>query len=209
MSDVMADERSTPSDKHTQKIASHVSAYIHHVRTQLKQTIPKAIVHCLVRPSSPSLPHLLDHVDAQLGKGTPCSTSSSVEPRLLRFDAHLVMCQCLLTLWSSLQKGVVCCSAGDTGKETPSGRLACRGGVQRRWQAEANADRGRDHPQTPGAVHAPAQAPEKGCRRAQCSLILSHPVPVLSCLRASRQGDSICPVSMVSRNRREGPHQEG
>ena len=27
----------------------HVSAYITHVRTQLKQTIPKAIVHCLVR----------------------------------------------------------------------------------------------------------------------------------------------------------------
>ena len=49
VSDVNADERSSPTDKHTQKIAAHVSAYIHHVRTQLKQTIPKAIVHCLVR----------------------------------------------------------------------------------------------------------------------------------------------------------------
>ena len=48
MSDVNTDERSSPTDKHTQKIASHVSAYIHHVRTQLKQTIPKAIVYCLV-----------------------------------------------------------------------------------------------------------------------------------------------------------------
>lgn len=52
VSDVTPDDRSTPSDKHTQKIAAHVSAYIHHVRTQLKQTIPKAIVHCLVRPQT-------------------------------------------------------------------------------------------------------------------------------------------------------------
>ncbi len=50
VSDVNADERSSATDKHTQKIAAHVSAYIHHVRTQLKQTIPKAIVHCLVCP---------------------------------------------------------------------------------------------------------------------------------------------------------------
>jgi hypothetical protein len=48
VSDVVADDRSSPTDKHTHKIAAHVSAYIHHVRTQLKQTIPKAIVHCLV-----------------------------------------------------------------------------------------------------------------------------------------------------------------
>ena len=39
----------TPADKHLRKIAIHVSAYITHVRTQLKQTIPKAIVHTLVR----------------------------------------------------------------------------------------------------------------------------------------------------------------
>lgn len=51
VSDVMADDRTSPTDKHTHKIAAHVSAYIHHVRTQLKQTIPKAIVHCLVRLS--------------------------------------------------------------------------------------------------------------------------------------------------------------
>ena len=37
-----------PGQQHMRKIAVHVSAYITHVRTQLKQTIPKAIVHCLV-----------------------------------------------------------------------------------------------------------------------------------------------------------------
>ena len=42
----------TPADKHLRKIAIHVSAYITHVRTQLKQTIPKAVVHTLVRPLS-------------------------------------------------------------------------------------------------------------------------------------------------------------
>jgi hypothetical protein len=42
-------EDGSPGDQHMRKIAVHVSAYITHVRTQLKQTIPKAIVHCLVR----------------------------------------------------------------------------------------------------------------------------------------------------------------
>ena len=46
----------TPSDRHLRKIGIHVSAYIAHVRTQLKQTIPKAIVHCLVISRSSSLP---------------------------------------------------------------------------------------------------------------------------------------------------------
>ena len=41
-------DEGTPGDKHLRKIAMHVSAYIAHVRTQLKQTIPKTIVHCLV-----------------------------------------------------------------------------------------------------------------------------------------------------------------
>lgn len=39
---------SSPADRHLHRIAVHVSAYITHVRTQLKQTIPKAIVHTLV-----------------------------------------------------------------------------------------------------------------------------------------------------------------
>ena len=43
-------ERGDPGQQHLQMISAHVSAYITHVRTQLKQTIPKAIVHCLVRP---------------------------------------------------------------------------------------------------------------------------------------------------------------
>ena len=48
-------DEGTPGDKHLRKIAMHVSAYIAHVRTQLKQTIPKAIVHCLVRRKSSHL----------------------------------------------------------------------------------------------------------------------------------------------------------
>eukprot|EP00891_Asterochloris_glomerata_P004731 jgi/Astpho2/4731/e_gw1.00067.68.1_t len=40
--------RTLSGQQHMRKIAVHVSAYITHVRTQLKQTIPKAIVHCLV-----------------------------------------------------------------------------------------------------------------------------------------------------------------
>jgi hypothetical protein len=58
VSEVVADDRASPTDKHTHKIAAHVSAYIHHVRTQLKQTIPKAIVHCLVRALLPPYPPL-------------------------------------------------------------------------------------------------------------------------------------------------------
>ena len=41
-------EEGTPADRHLRKIAIHVSAYITHIRVQLKQTIPKAIVHTLV-----------------------------------------------------------------------------------------------------------------------------------------------------------------
>ena len=38
-------------DRHLRTIAAHTSAYITHVRRQLKHTLPKAIVHCLVGPS--------------------------------------------------------------------------------------------------------------------------------------------------------------
>ncbi len=51
VSEVMNDNL-PPADAHLRKIAIHVSAYITHVRTQLKQTIPKAIVHTLVCPPS-------------------------------------------------------------------------------------------------------------------------------------------------------------
>lgn len=44
-----------PGDRHLHRIAVHVSAYITHVRTQLKQTIPKAIVHTLVLKSKKDL----------------------------------------------------------------------------------------------------------------------------------------------------------
>jgi hypothetical protein len=36
-------------DRHLRTIAAHTSAYITHVRRQLRHTVPKAIVHCLVR----------------------------------------------------------------------------------------------------------------------------------------------------------------
>jgi len=45
----------SPADRHLHRIAVHVSAYITHVRTQLKQTIPKAVVHCLVLKAKKSL----------------------------------------------------------------------------------------------------------------------------------------------------------
>ena len=54
-------ERGDPGQQHLQMISAHVSAYITHVRTQLKQTIPKAIVHCLVSPGS-----LTQHVKQHL-----------------------------------------------------------------------------------------------------------------------------------------------
>lgn len=47
-------ERGDPGQQHLQMISAHVSAYITHVRTQLKQTIPKAIVHCLVSICGPT-----------------------------------------------------------------------------------------------------------------------------------------------------------
>ena len=50
MAEFLGDD-AAPSERHLRKIGMHVSAYVAHVRTQLKQTIPKAIVHCLVRPS--------------------------------------------------------------------------------------------------------------------------------------------------------------
>jgi hypothetical protein len=48
VADVADDAGGAPGDRHLHRIAVHVSAYITHVRTQLKQTIPKAIVHTLV-----------------------------------------------------------------------------------------------------------------------------------------------------------------
>jgi Dynamin GTPase effector domain len=39
-------------DMHLRTIGAHVSAYITHVRRQIRHTIPKAIVHCLVRRRS-------------------------------------------------------------------------------------------------------------------------------------------------------------
>lgn len=48
MADMIAD--GPEDDRHLRTIAAHTSAYITHVRRQLKHTLPKAIVHCLVKP---------------------------------------------------------------------------------------------------------------------------------------------------------------
>jgi dynamin 1-like protein len=47
-----------PADAHLQRIADHVSAYLQIVRSQLLATVPKAIVHCMVRwvGTSPGIP---------------------------------------------------------------------------------------------------------------------------------------------------------
>ncbi len=74
---------------------------------------------------------------------------------------------------------------GDPGKEAAAGQPACRCGVQRGRQAEADADGGRDYPETPRAVHPPAQATEEGCRGAQRGLILS-PGCYEQCIRLSK-----------------------
>mmetsp|Transcript_5727 Transcript_5727/g.16368 ORF Transcript_5727/g.16368 Transcript_5727/m.16368 type:complete len:644 (-) Transcript_5727:522-2453(-) len=53
MADMIAD--GPEDDRHLRTIAAHTSAYITHVRRQLKHTLPKAIVHCLVMQSKKSL----------------------------------------------------------------------------------------------------------------------------------------------------------
>jgi dynamin 1-like protein len=55
LGEVSAQQGGDPSQQHMKKIALHVSAYITHVRSQLKQTIPKAIVHCLVQQAKKNL----------------------------------------------------------------------------------------------------------------------------------------------------------
>lgn len=44
-----------PDEAHLQRIADHVSAYLQIVRSQLLNTVPKAIVHCMVTPAKSSL----------------------------------------------------------------------------------------------------------------------------------------------------------
>lgn len=53
MADMIAD--GPEDDRHLRTIAAHTSAYITHVRRQLKHTLPKAIVHCLVMQAKKAL----------------------------------------------------------------------------------------------------------------------------------------------------------
>lgn len=53
------------SEGHFQRISSNVLSYVGMVSETLRNTIPKAVVHCQVREAKRSL---LDHFYAQLGK---------------------------------------------------------------------------------------------------------------------------------------------
>lgn len=53
------------SDGHFRRIGSNVSSYVGMVSENLRNTIPKAVVHCQVREAKRSL---LDHFYAQVGK---------------------------------------------------------------------------------------------------------------------------------------------
>ena len=97
-------EDGTPADQHMRKIAVHVSAYITHVRTQLKQTIPKAIVHCLVRHPVRG--------NVAMADGVSCC-----------------MLRMLLPIHACMAEQLLLCRAGAAGKEAAVGQAACgRGG---------------------------------------------------------------------------------
>lgn len=53
------------TEGHFRRIGSNVSSYVGMVSETLKNTIPKAVVHCQVKEAKQSL---LDHFYAQLGK---------------------------------------------------------------------------------------------------------------------------------------------
>ena len=140
-------ERGDPGQQHLQMISAHVSAYITHVRTQLKQTIPKAIVHCLV-----SAPAQLSRLTAQESLSTWHPDSSCMhscvcsgghwDKSCLQYTQAVCLPECQL---ANLQlpsiivpvtcgcadaailvdTGVVC--TGDASQEAASRQVACRG----------------------------------------------------------------------------------
>ncbi|XP_042503950.1 phragmoplastin DRP1E-like [Macadamia integrifolia] len=69
------------SEGHFRRIGSNVSAYINMVSETLKNSIPKAVVHCQVREAKRSL---LDHFYTQLGKeGKPLLQLLDEDPALM------------------------------------------------------------------------------------------------------------------------------
>lgn len=68
------------AEGHFRKIGSNVSSYVAMVSEMLRNTIPKAVVHCQVREAQRSL---LDHFYTQLGKKevskTLCITCHSIK----------------------------------------------------------------------------------------------------------------------------------
>ena len=93
-------ERGDPGQQHLQMISAHVSAYITHVRTQLKQTIPKAIVHCLVSICCPSAVFL----QLLFAVSDPCHF----------FAMSSKVCRCVLLLVSKHKfAGCIICTRSD------------------------------------------------------------------------------------------------
>ena len=161
VSEVVADDRSSPTDKHTHKISAHVSAYIHHVRTQLKQTIPKAIVHCLVRfPYSNVLTMVVAFEAVMLSylRTYKHDLFYILPATMLPVQQAAHACQAVPTAgalplrycfskllpvkagkWTDMA-GVLWLFTGAAGEEAAAGRPPCGGGQQRGQQAEAHAD---------------------------------------------------------------------
>lgn len=69
------------TEGHFRRIGSNVSSYVQMVSETLKNTIPKAVVHCQVREAKRSL---LDHFYTQLGKKEVSSNNSL--PFVLKLD---------------------------------------------------------------------------------------------------------------------------
>lgn len=99
MADMIAD--GPEDDRHLRTIAAHTSAYITHVRRQLKHTLPKAIVHCLVRPALDA--YGLASVYCGLGHLRTVLTTLSqrflpTEPALEQGDHSLQLCDTRLDM---------------------------------------------------------------------------------------------------------------
>lgn len=67
------------TEGHFRRIGTNVSSYVRMVSETLKNTIPKAVVHCQVREAKRSL---LDHFYTQLGKREVSSKNQSSCPHI-------------------------------------------------------------------------------------------------------------------------------
>jgi len=58
---VTEEPEGSPEERHYKRIINQVSGYVREICTQMIQTVPKAIVHCMVIPAKE---HLLDQLQA-------------------------------------------------------------------------------------------------------------------------------------------------